>query len=171
MYTFAGSGPWPDSAQYQQPPGERRGQWTGRSGKGRGKPAEHSEGGDFDGAGETGVSVLLVMPGEAQWATKLTLDHKPPPTTPPNKCFWPKLIVVFKFLDPQNIHLGFVFVSISAIVVKFFTRNWTSMVAFWIWLYLIIISPFDGTMRVVYHNSLYSWTLIVSEITSQNIKT
>lgn len=67
MWTFACSGPWPDLAQHQQPPGERRGQWTGRSGQGRRKPAEHSEGGDTDGAGEKGVSVLLGLPGEAQY--------------------------------------------------------------------------------------------------------
>ncbi len=70
MRTFTCSGSWPDLAQHQQPPGERRGQWAGWSGQRRrrnwGKPAEHSEGKDTDGAGEEGVPVLLCLPGETQ---------------------------------------------------------------------------------------------------------
>lgn len=78
MWTFGCSGPRPDPAQHQQPLSERRGQWTGRSGQRRrtwGKTAELSEGGDTDGAGEKSVSVLLFLPGEAQYVKVRSVSH------------------------------------------------------------------------------------------------
>lgn len=68
MQIFARSGPRPDSSQHQQPPGERREQRSGRRVQGWREPAQHSETGDSDGAGEKGVSVLLRLPGESQCA-------------------------------------------------------------------------------------------------------
>lgn len=65
---FACSGPRPDSSQHQQPPGERREQRSGWRVQGWREPAEHSETGDSDGAGEKGVSVLFRLPGKSQCA-------------------------------------------------------------------------------------------------------